>query len=289
MFGRRSTQLHLALTLMFCVLSIDGYLAVAHAASESRDVRIYALDCGRAEFKDMSMFSDADEYDGQSGQIVDPCFLIRHPMGTLVWDTGLGDKYAENREGSDMNGIRLYVDTTLQSQLKVLGLRPEDIKFVAFSHFHFDHTGNANLFTQSTWIINRRELDAALAPNPPSGEDKASFSAYEHVKTRIIEGDYDVFGDGTVRILQAPGHTPGHQVLMLKLPHSGVVLLSGDLYHTKVNRRLRRVPRVNTERADTLASMDRFEHIAQNTRARVIVQHDRDDFHSLPKFPRYLD
>jgi glyoxylase-like metal-dependent hydrolase (beta-lactamase superfamily II) len=289
MLKRRAARLHLALALVLFLVSIDSCLTVARAASESPAVRLYALDCGRAVFKDMSMFSDTDEYDGQPGQIVDPCFLIQHPMGTLVWDTGLGDKLADNREGTDMHGIRLYVDVTLQSQLQSLGLRPEDIKFVAFSHFHFDHTGNANLFSQSTWIINRRELDAAVGLNPPSGEDKSTFSAYQHVNTQIVEGDYDVFGDGTVRILQTPGHTPGHQVLMLRLSKSGVVLLSGDLYHTMENRRLRRVPRVNTERADTLASIDRFEHLAQNTRARVIVQHDPDAFHSLPKFPRYLD
>jgi N-acyl homoserine lactone hydrolase len=108
----------------------------AHAASETPTLRLYALDCGRAVFTDMSMFSDADDYDGQPGQLADPCFLIRHARGTLLWDTGLGDKVAAHPEGVDFNGIRFYVDITLERQLKMLGLSPADIQFVAFSHFH---------------------------------------------------------------------------------------------------------------------------------------------------------
>jgi N-acyl homoserine lactone hydrolase len=114
-------------------------------------------------------------------------------------------------------------------------------------------------------------------------------SAYTKVKTQLIDGDYDVFGDGSVRILRAPGHTPGHQVLAIKLDKAGTVVLAGDLYHTRANRQFRRVPTVNVERADTLASMDRIEHIVANTHARLIVQHDPGDFRSLPKFPAYLD
>jgi glyoxylase-like metal-dependent hydrolase (beta-lactamase superfamily II) len=261
----------------------------ARAASETPTLRLYALDCGRAVLTDMSMFSDADDYDGQPGQLADPCFLIRHPRGTLLWDTGLGDKIAAHPEGVDFNGIRFYVDVTLERQLKMLGLSPADIQFVAFSHFHVDHVGNANLFTRSTWIINRAELNAALAPVPPSAVDKSLISGYEHVQTKLIDGDYDVFGDGTVQILNMPGHTPGHQALMLKLAKEGIVILSGDLYHTLDNRRLRRVPRINAQRADTLASMDRFEHLVTNNRARVIVQHSPEDFRWLPKFPRYLE
>jgi N-acyl homoserine lactone hydrolase len=271
------------------LLPLVFLLPRAHAANDAPHLRLYAIDCGRIVYKDMAMFSDTGDYDGKPGALADPCFLIRNPHGTLLWDTGLGDKTAASRDGVDFNGIRLYVDTPLQDQLKTLGLKPDDINYVAFSHFHLDHTGNANLFTHSTWIINKAELEATLSSAPPFGADKSLISAYEHVKTQLIEGDYDVFGDGSVRILKAPGHTPGHQVLIVELEHAGTVALTGDLYHTRENRRLRRVPEVNTQRADTLASMDRFEHIVSNLRARVIVQHDPQDFRSLPKFPGYLD
>jgi len=105
----------------------------------------------------------------------------------------------------------------------------------------------------------------------------------------MIDGDYDVFGDGTVRILKAPGHTPGHSVLELTLKKAGVVILSGDLYHVHKNRTFQRVPIFNYDRADTLASIDRIERIVKNTKAHFVVQHDPTDLQTLPKFPAYLD
>jgi glyoxylase-like metal-dependent hydrolase (beta-lactamase superfamily II) len=263
--------------------------AALTASAADAPVRLYVLDCGRIEFKDMAMFSDTGEYDGKSGKLVDTCYLIRHPKGTLLWDTGLGDKLAEQKGGVDNNGIHLYVDVTLQQQLQDLNLTPKDITHLAFSHFHFDHTGNANLFTNATWILNSDELAGALAPKPTIAEDASLLSARDQVKTQMIDGDYDVFGDGTVKILKAHGHTPGHQVLEVKLAHSGTIILAGDLYHTRENRKERRVPPINTNRADTLASMDRIERIVQNTHARLIIQHNPEDVASLPKLPGYLD
>jgi N-acyl homoserine lactone hydrolase len=271
------------------LLVLSALTTPAYCANETSDVRLYALDCGHAEFKDMGMFSDTGEYDGKTGTLVVPCFLIRHPKGTLLWDTGVGDKLAENKDGVDYNGIRFSVALTLSEQLKTLGLAPSDVTFVAFSHFHLDHTGNANAFATSTWIVNRRELAWALSEPTPPGVSPDALSAYQVAKTQMIDGDYDVFGDGSVRILAAPGHTPGHQVLQLKLKHAGTAILSGDLYHTRANREFTRVPMINTSRADTLASINRIETIVRNTKARFIVQHDPDDFRSLPKFPAYLD
>lgn len=270
-----------------------GSAALAAGSTDATvEVKLYTLDCGRFEFKgSMGLFSDTGEYDGQSGALVDPCFLIQHPKGTLLWDTGLGDAIAANPEGVPyLNGtIQLHVDKTLQSQLQALGLKTDDITYVAFSHFHADHVGNANLFTHSTWIINKAELAAALSPSPPPAVELANFSSYANVPRQMIDGDYDVFGDQSVRILFMPGHTPGSQALLVKLPRSGYVALSGDLYHTRDNRRFKRVPPVNTERADTLASMDRFEHIVVNLHARVVIQHDPEDFRGMPKFPAFLD
>jgi glyoxylase-like metal-dependent hydrolase (beta-lactamase superfamily II) len=178
---------------------------------------------------------------------------------------------------------------TLQKQLQDIALAPSDITYMAFSHQHFDHTGNANLFPASTWIINKAEMDWASATPAPFGVDASTYSAWKSAKTQMIDGDYDVFGDGSVRILKAPGHTPGHQVLMLALTKVGAVVLSGDLYHTRENRKFRRVPGINVERADTLASIERVETIVKNTKGRLVVQHDPLDFRELPKFPAYLD
>ncbi len=275
-------------SLALCLLG--SWMAAAHAAQGTApEIRLYALDCGRIDFQDLSSFSDTGEYDGRSGYIVVPCFLIRHPKGTLMWDTGLGDRVPQQTNTGGGGGVQMSVDEPLLRQLASIGIQASKVTYLAFSHLHLDHTGNANTFAASTWILNRTELAWATSNPAPFAVVPASFSAYHKAKVRMIDGDYDVFGDGTVRILKAPGHTPGHQVLMLHLKKAGVVILGGDLYHMRSDREFRRVPVFNTNRADTLASFDRIERIVRNTHGRLIIQHDPDDFRSLPKFPAYLD
>ena len=274
---------------MALVIALVAVSGSARPAPTVEELRLYAADCGDMAFKDMGFFADTGEYDGRPGSIAVPCFIVRHPKGTLVWDTGLGDNLAGNPPGSDNSGIHMVVRTRLADQLTAIGLTPADVTYVAFSHFHFDHTGNANLFGSATWIINEAELAWALNVPPPIAVNAASFSAYRSAKTQMINGDYDVFGDGSVRILRAPGHTPGHQVLELKLKKAGVVILSGDLYHLRESVKPHRLPVFNVDRADTLASMDRVDKILAHTKGRLIVQHDPGDFRSLPKFPAYLD
>jgi N-acyl homoserine lactone hydrolase len=265
-------------------------LFAATCLGAAPEVRLYTLDCGHATFKDMSGFSDTGEYDGKSGEVAAPCFLIRHPKGDLLWDLGLGDHFAAPPEGSDVApGVHVVVRTTLVAQLQALSLTPKDIRYIAFSHLHWDHTGNANAFPDSTWLMNSVELAASSVMPPPGGVLPETWSAIKNAKTVAVDGDYDVFGDGSVVILRAPGHTPGHQVLKLKLAKSGTVILSGDLWHQRASRDFKRVPTFNANRADTLASMARIETILKNTNGRLIVQHDLKDYDALPKPPAFLD
>ncbi|MDP9009426.1 MAG: N-acyl homoserine lactonase family protein [Pseudomonadota bacterium] len=275
------------LAMAFLVWSL-GAARVGQAGTP--ELRLYVLDCGHASFKDMGGFSDTGEYDGLAGEIAVPCFLIRHPKGDLLWDAGLGDHYNYPKEGSDAApGVHVTVPVTLLAQLQSLDLTPKNINFIAFSHLHWDHTGNANEFPDAVWIMNKSELAAALTLPPPGGVLPETWSAYKSAKSETIEGDYDVFGDGTVMILRTPGHTPGHQVLKLTLKKSGTVILSGDLYHLRGNRVFKRVPVYNVNRADTLASMNRVEAIIKNTHGRLILQHDPGEFQALPMPPAYLD
>lgn len=279
-------------SLLSAVLLLACSATGARAADAVTEVRLYAVDCGRIDLKDEGGFADTGEYDGKSGSLAAPCFVIRHPKGTLLWDTGLGDKVAAAPNGVELPGgfAHLSQKVALADQLKQLGIAPADVTFVAFSHFHFDHTGNAGLFTASTWIVNKAELANAQQTPVPFGVDEGIAAAVKGVaKTQMVDNDYDVFGDGSVRILKAPGHTPGHQVLEVKLKKTGVVVLSGDLYHTLANRQFRRVPQFNASRADSLASFDRIEKIVQNTHARFVVQHSLEDFAALPKFPAFLN
>jgi N-acyl homoserine lactone hydrolase len=272
-----------------------GLMSGRANAAGDKEIRLYAVDCGSLTFKDMSMFSDTGHYDGKkNGSMVDPCFLLQHPAGFFLWDTGLGDALVGHDPPVNEAGVGLHVQKTLVGQLAQIGVRPADIKVLAFSHFHVDHTGNANLFTAATWLINEEELRWALGKPTPPVVVPESFNAYKNVQTRMISGDYDVFGDGTIRILRTPGHTPGHQVLLVRLAHAGPVLLSGDLYHLASDRPragdgAAQVMTVNVDRAQTLASMNRVESILKNTAGRLVIQHDPADFASLPKFPAFLN
>jgi N-acyl homoserine lactone hydrolase len=273
---------------LLAILISLALAASAATAATAPAIRLYTLNCGTLEFKDLRLFSDTGEYDGQTATIAVPCFLIRHPKGTLVWDAGLDPKFVQGSENG-ARGIRATLDVSVEKQLQQLNLKPTDVTYLAFSHMHLDHTGNANLFTSATWILNRTELQWASQPTGGGPVAQETFSGYKHAKTQLIDGDYDVFGDGTVRILKTPGHTPGHQVLLLTLPKSGKVLLAGDLYHFRRDRDQKLVPLFNTDRAETLASFDRVERIVANTKARLVIQHDPQDFKALPKFPAYLE
>lgn len=262
----------------------------AEAGQTQANVRVYTLDCGRIEFKDLGMFSDTGEYDGKPGALVEPCFLIRHPKGDLLWDAGLGDHFAATSGGEEVRpGIRAIVDAPLLAQLKQIGVTPTDIEFLSFSHFHWDHTGNANAFTQSTWLLSRREVEALEGPHLPPSVKPETLSGRQQAKVELIDLDRDVFGDGAVKILRANGHTAGHQVLQLKLANTGTVILSGDLFHTRANFEQERMPVFNDSRGETLGSIDRIKRILKNTNGRLVIQHDPEDFKALPKIPAYLD
>ena len=266
-----------------------GTVATSVSPLKVSSPRLYAADCGSIRVGDMSVFSDIGDEDGQKRDFIVPCFIIAHPQGVLVWDAGLSDALASEKNGVDHGVFHLAVKKTLADQLKTLGLAAGDVTYVAFSHMHFDHTGNAGLFTSSTWLMNRKELAWAQSEPTPFGVSAENIAAAKTVKNELFEGDRDVFGDGTVRILSAPGHTPGSAVLLLKLKTAGTVVLSGDLYHTPENHQFHRVPAFNTSRAETLASFERVDSIVKRTKGRLVIQHSPAAFAKLPAFPAYLE
>ncbi|MET0339754.1 MAG: N-acyl homoserine lactonase family protein [Polyangiales bacterium] len=284
------TLTHVAGSLLLGLALVSLSAGAAQASGTGASVRLYTLDCGRIDTTDLSAFSDTGEYDGRGGSLSAPCFLITHAKGILLWDTGLGDEIAATQGGIDVDPTtHIRVDTTLHEQLAALGKTESDVTHIAFSHLHFDHTGNAKRFTSSSWILNKRELAWARSEEARGLVDLESLANFNVPKQVLIDGDHDVFGDGSVRILRTPGHTPGHQVLLIRLANAGNVILSGDLYHTKENEKEGRVPSFNVNRADTLASFDRVARLLRNKRARLYVQHAPEDVAALPRFPAYLD
>jgi glyoxylase-like metal-dependent hydrolase (beta-lactamase superfamily II) len=254
------------------------------------DLRLYVLDCGRADVLDLGIFDIGGAYDGQTRPFVDSCYLVRHPKGELMWDAGLPDALAATPEGVTDGPFRMRVEKTLEGQLDRLGVPPSAIDYFSISHSHFDHVGNANLFSAATFIINRKER--AFMFREEARADAETFSGYsklETAQTTYFDDSFDVFGDGSVLIVSMPGHTPGHSVLFVNLKNSGPMLLSGDLYHLTEARTNKTVPKFNTSEAETRASFVKFEELAAAAGARVVIQHESRDYDNLPRAPAYLD
>ncbi len=255
--------------------------------------KIYTLNCGDVNFTDVDSFADDGSMKGVARAFIDPCYLIRHPAGDLLWDTGVPEGIADMPDGLRPGSfpVHITVKKKLSAQLAELGLAPADVEFLSFSHMHFDHTGNGNLFAGATWIVDADERAAMFAEAARKGEDFAQYSALEHATTVAINGDdsHDVFGDGSVVIYQTPGHTPGHTVLLVKTANSGAILLTGDMWHMLESREKHLVPSFNFNREQTVASMAKVEQLAKDNNARIVRQHVPEDFASMPAFPAALD
>jgi glyoxylase-like metal-dependent hydrolase (beta-lactamase superfamily II) len=255
------------------------------AASEStgvESVELHKLDCGTIGVSNLDDFSSTGEWAGLSDTFTDTCWLIRHPDGDMVWDTGVPGMMA-GQPAMTQDIYTVSLAATLSAQLREKGIEPSDIDYVAVSHSHFDHVGQIDQVSGATWLVPEVEHDF-MFPDNTEGETEAAtqFSAFAQMEMVPFTGEYDVFGDGSVIIFPTPGHTPGHTSLQVMLEETGPVLLTGDLYHRDESRSERHVPRFNTDEAATLASMDEFEARAQHLGAMVIIQHEPDDVDPLP-------
>jgi glyoxylase-like metal-dependent hydrolase (beta-lactamase superfamily II) len=246
---------------------------------------LWRLDCGEVVFTDFNaFFSDTSEYPPGPKRLVASCYLIRHGDQYMLWDTGLPAPLVGNPNSNAVMTASLRA--SIADQLARIGVRPEQIAIVGISHYHFDHVGQAAAFPQARLIMGAGDLAALRSGAPGTGDLAAALRPWLEGGGEVTEarGDLDVFGDGSVVSLNLPGHTPGHRGLLVRLA-SGPVMLSGDIYHFTEQVERRGVPPFNTSRAETLASMDRFDRLARNLRARVIIQHEPADVGKLPAFP----
>jgi N-acyl homoserine lactone hydrolase len=255
------------------------------AATPKAEVMIWRLDCGQIEMNDASPLSDAGVYDGQTRRLSNGCYLIRHGKELMLWDAGLPSTLLG--KPSDQQPISPTLSIDLPTQLARLGIPPDDITRLALSHYHFDHAGQATTFPKATLLIGAADWAALHSKQMPFGADPTLLAPWLSDKGKVdpVEGDRDVFGDGSVVILATPGHTPGSSALLVRLPETGPVILSGDVAHLEAQWPLSAVPTWNTERADSLASMDRLQKLASNIGATIIVQHDPADTAKLATFP----
>ncbi len=199
-------------------LSISA--TIASAQTKSGVDKLYILNCGEGVAGDISRWSPGVDV-GKSMDFVDNCYLIHHAQGWLLWDTGVTDAIAAMPQGqapADPRMTHWRRPKTLASQLDAGGVKPAEIKYLAVSHTHPDHIGNVELFPQVMLLVQKAEYEW------PSPLGVGRFKP-EHPVTKL-EGDHDVFGDGSVTIVATPGHTPGHQSLLVKLPKTGALVLS---------------------------------------------------------------
>lgn len=279
----------------FAVLMLSALLAApanaqapgtGPAAAPPARLQLWRLDCGEFVIKQYgAFFSDTFQYPPGPKDIVGSCYLIRHGDKYMLWDTGLTDALVGNDFDNPAQTIRLR--RSLVDQLKQIGVGPGQIETIGISHWHFDHTGQAGRFPQARLLMGKSDLDM-LRTTPPVDADSAKGLAHwlgGQGKLEEVTADKDVFGDGRVVMLKLPGHTPGHYALLVRLA-SGNVLLSGDQYHFTEQVKNRGVPPFNHDRADTLASSDRFDRIAANLKAKVVIQHEPADIAKLPAFPK---
>jgi len=268
-------------TIKRAALALCFLPLLAAAPTPSAPVKLWRLDCGRIWVGDLDSFSDTRAYVGQSRELVASCYLIKHGETYMLWDTGFPRAQLGKPLPHTADGSTLIV--SLLDQLKQIGVTLEQISIIGISHYHGDHTGQAADFPAAKLMIGKGDVDA-MKENP------ARATALKHWMSEggaldPVSGDKDVFGDGSVVMLDLPGHTPGHHGLMVHLAHKGWVILSGDAAHLRENYENDGVPPFNVDRARTLASLDRMHKLARNLKATVVIQHEPGDVAKLPAFP----
>ncbi|PTR27295.1 glyoxylase-like metal-dependent hydrolase (beta-lactamase superfamily II) [Luteibacter sp. OK325] len=257
--------------------------------------RLYRLDCGHSLANDESVWTPGENV-GRPIEFSSTCWLIKRGSNWLIWDTGVPESTLNDPKGwSTLPQLIVYhLDKTISAQLSAIGLKPDDIQYVAISHTHGDHIGNVTLFPHSTILIQRVEyewISSPDGPNPNVNQLKALarklMGSPKHLQ--LLDGITDVFGDGSVTLFPTPGHTPGSQSLLVHLRHSGFIILSGDVVHLAGNFRNDIVPTLNTDKAASIASMEKVKTMMGTYRAQLFINHDKAQTDTLKIIPAFYD
>ena len=280
--AKRNGKGLIASALIAFAALLPGLLVPDRAEAADRPaLKLWRLDCGTIEIGNLDEYSDTFAYPGRSMTFTDSCYLVRNGDRYLLWDTGL-PKTLEGKE-EESGTDRMSLKASIVRQLAQLGIEPEQVTFIGISHYHYDHTGQAADFSGATLLVDRADWDVINKREDLSANFGPWIGGNGTVQT--LTYDHDVFGDGTVMMLKAPGHTPGHRSLLVRLKDRGPILLSGDAVHFRENWSREGVPGFNTSRAETLASIGRLGEIAAQIGATLVIQHEPADIAKLAPFP----
>jgi N-acyl homoserine lactone hydrolase len=257
--------------------------------------KLYRLDCGHSLANDESVWTPGKNV-GRNIEFSSTCWLIKHDREWLLWDTGVPEATLNDPRGwSTLPKLIVYhLDKSLTDQLAAIGLKPADIGRVAISHTHGDHIGNMGLFPHPTVLVQRAEYGWIHSPNGPNDNVNQLMALARKLlgtpkNLQLIDGDTDVFGDGSVTLVSTPGHTPGHQSLLVHLRNSGFIVLSGDVVHLEENFENNIVPSLNTNKAESIASMDKVRHLMATYKATLFINHDKSQTDGLKLLPAFYD
>jgi N-acyl homoserine lactone hydrolase len=277
------------IAIVAALIGVTTWLSAQRQPAPAPALRLYVFENGFIRGLDTMLFNlPRDQV--KEPDFVNTSYLIVHPRGTLQFESGgIPDSQFTGDGALVVEGVQ-SANRPLLPQLMAAGYRPADLTYFVLSHYHADHTGNANAFAGSTWITQKAERDFMFSDNPQGIIQPATYSALKGAKAKILDNeDFDVFGDGTVRIISTPGHTEGHQVLLVRLPKRGPVLLAGDLYHYPEERAHGILPTFEFNADQSRASRAKIETLLTQTKAELWIEHDMATHAKLPKSPAYVE
>ena len=214
----------------------------------------------------------------------------------MLWDTGVPEATLNDPKGwSTLPKLIVYhLDKTITGQLAEIGLKTSGITYVALSHTHGDHIGNVSLFPDSTVLMQRAEYTWINSPDGANDNVNQLKALARKLlgtpkKLQLVDGDTDVFGDGSVTLISTPGHTPGSQSLLVHLKNAGFIILSGDVVHLEANFEKNIVPSLNTDKAASIASMDKVRKMIATYQAKLFINHDKAQTDTLKLLPAFYD
>jgi glyoxylase-like metal-dependent hydrolase (beta-lactamase superfamily II) len=285
------------------LVAVAAALFAGAATVQAQDTRMYVFSSGALTIGKgvLQNFATMDP----PIQIPVGFYVIKHPKGNILFDTGNNDKLIEDKNWwpAGLQGLKpaMTPDVAVDVQLKKIGLTPDDIKYVVCSHLHLDHGGNVGKFPNSTIVVQKSEIQNAFWPEPGTGGPyiigdvmplRAPNSNYPNaVKMIQLDGDLDLFGDGSVVIKRWVAHTPGSQMMTVKLKNTGLAILTGDNVYFRENVDKSIAPNLVLayDPAGFYKAYEWIRMMMATQKADYFTAHDPDAFKALKKPPGYYD